>query len=79
MTLRALALAAALAAVAPAAAHYNRPALQDSFDPALLRIDESRYVGQPVPDVEVMTESGSARVSRMRTRRSASNGRKLPT
>ena len=62
MTIRALALAAALAAAAPAAAHYHRPALQDAFDPALLRIDETRYLGQPVPDVEVMTESGPARL-----------------
>ena len=62
MTIRALAFAAALAAAAPAAAHSNRPALQDDFDPALLRIDESRYLGQPVPDVEVMTESGLARL-----------------
>ena len=56
MTIRALALAAALAAAAPAAAHYNSPALQDAFDPVLLRIEEGRYLGQPVPDVEVMTE-----------------------
>ena len=62
MTIRALAIAAALVAAAPAAAQYNRPALQDAFDPALLRIDESRYLGQPVPDVEVMTESGPARL-----------------
>ena len=62
MTIRALAIAAALAAAAPAAAHYNRPALQDAFDPALLRIEEGRYLGQPVPDVEVMTESGPARL-----------------
>ena len=62
MTIRAIAMAAALAVTAPAAAHYNRPALQDAFDPALLRIDESRYLGQPVPDVEVMTETGPARL-----------------
>lgn len=62
MTIRVLALAAALTAAAPAAAQYNRSALQDAFDPALLRIDESRYLGQPVPDVEVMTESGPARL-----------------
>jgi len=65
VTIRALALAAALAAAAPAAAHYNRAALQDAFDPALLRIDEGRYLGQPVPDVEVMTESGPARSTRV--------------
>jgi protein SCO1/2 len=62
VTLRALAFAAALAAAVPAAAHSNRPALQDDFDPALLRIDEGRYLGQPVPDVEVMTEAGPARL-----------------
>jgi protein SCO1/2 len=60
--IRALAIAAALAVAAPAAASYNRPALQDAFDPALLRIDEGRYLGQPVPDVKVMTESGPARL-----------------
>lgn len=62
MTIRALALAAALAAAAPAAAHLNRPAPQGAFDPALLRIDEGRYLGQPVPDVTVTTESGPARL-----------------
>lgn len=62
MTMRAFAIAAALAAAAPAAAYYNRPALQDAFDPALLRIDESRYIGQRVPNVEVITESGPARL-----------------
>ncbi len=62
MTIRALVIAAALAAAAPAAAHSSRPALQDVFDPALLRIDESRYLGQPVPNVEVVTETGPARL-----------------
>jgi len=62
VTIRVLVLAAALAASAPAAAQYNRPALQDAFDPALLRIDEGRYLGQPVPDVQVMTESGPVRL-----------------
>ena len=62
MTIHALAVAAALAAAAPAAAQYNRPAPQDAFDPALLRIDESRFLGQTVPDVEVMTESGPVRL-----------------
>jgi len=62
VTIRALVIAAALAAAAPAAAHSSRPALQDVFDPALLRIDESRYLGQPVPNVEVVTETGPARL-----------------
>ena len=44
-------LVAALATAAPALAGYNRPALQDAFDPALLRVEEGRYLGQAVPDV----------------------------
>ena len=57
-----LALVAALATAAPALAGYNRPALQDAFDPALLRVEEGRYLGQAVPDVAVTTEQGSTRL-----------------
>ncbi|MBI5379514.1 MAG: SCO family protein [Nitrospirae bacterium] len=39
--------------------------LQDAFDPGLLRIDEGRYLGQKVPDVGVITETGPARLSQL--------------
>lgn len=32
----------------------------DSFDPALLRIEEARHLGSTLPDVRVRTENGSA-------------------
>jgi len=57
---RALALLAALTAAAPAQAHHVAAEERTDFDPALLRIDEGRYLGQQVPDVEVVTESGTA-------------------
>ncbi|MEK7190717.1 MAG: SCO family protein [Pseudomonadota bacterium] len=59
---RALAIAAVLAGATPAVASYNRPAPQDAFDPALLRVEEGRYLGQAVPNVLVSTESGPARL-----------------
>jgi len=59
---RALVLLPVLVWIAPATASYNRIALHDAFDPALLRIEEGRYLGQPVPDVQVVTESGPARL-----------------
>ena len=57
-----LVLVAALAASTTATAGYNRPALQDAFDPAVLRVEEGRYLGQAVPDVTVTTESGRTRL-----------------
>lgn len=61
MRFRALAAVAALLwASASAAASYNRPATPNEFDPALLKIEEGRHLGQTVPDVRVQTETGSA-------------------
>ncbi len=57
-----LALVAVLTAAAPAVAGYNRPALQDAFDPTVLRVEEGRYLGQTVPDVAVLTETGRTRL-----------------
>ena len=60
MKSRVLAAIAAFAWVASAAGH-GRIELQgqDDFDPALLRIDEGRYLGRAVSDVRVRTETGT--------------------
>jgi protein SCO1/2 len=60
--IRAFAFTLALAMAAPTMANYNRPPPQDDFDPALMRIEEGRYLGQKVPDVAVRTEAGPARL-----------------
>lgn len=52
----------ALILAGPVQASYNRPAPQDAFDSNLMRIDEAQYLGQAVPDVRVLTESGPARL-----------------
>jgi protein SCO1/2 len=54
------AVAASLWAASATAASYNLAALPDTFDPALLRIEEGRHLGQTVPDVRVQTETGGA-------------------
>ena len=59
MRLRALAAIAAFAWIASAAGHVRLEVQgQDEFDPALLRIDEGRYLGRVVPDVGLRTETG---------------------
>jgi len=60
--IRTFAVALALVTAAPTMANYNRPPRQDTFDSALLRIEEGRYLGQKVPDVGVLTEAGPARL-----------------
>lgn len=60
--IRALAIVCALLVAAPTMANYNRPPSQDALDPTLLRIDEGRYLRQVVPDVRVLTETGSTRL-----------------
>ncbi|MBI1865185.1 MAG: SCO family protein [Nitrospirae bacterium] len=57
-----IALLFLVAWAAAAEAGYNRPALQDAFDPNALRIDEGWHLGQTVPDVSVQTESGQSRL-----------------
>lgn len=63
MRCRALAAIAAFAWIASAAGH-GRLEVQgkDEFDPALVRIDEGRYLGRVVPDVQVRTENGPAQL-----------------
>lgn len=56
------ALAAAAVLLAAPAAGNNRLALQDEFDPALLRIAEEQHLGRVVPDVAIVTESGTERL-----------------
>ena len=70
MRLRALAAIAAFAWIASAAGHGRIEVQlqgQDEFDPALLRIDEGRYLGRVVPDVPVRTETGSAQLHNLAT------------
>ena len=55
---RSLVIIVALLWIAPASASI-RPTPQDEFDRDLLRIEEGRYLGSTVPDVAVVTESGT--------------------
>ena len=64
MRFRFLVMAAALACAAPSAAH-NRPLEQDELDPALLRVEEGLYLNQKVPDVAIVTRSGTRRLSEL--------------
>lgn len=62
MSLRLLVMLAALACAAPASSN-THPLQQDEFDTSLLRVEEARYLGQTVPDVAVITESGTEKLS----------------
>lgn len=59
---RFLLLAAVLLLAAPALGN-SRLVLEDEFDPSMLRVSEELYLGQPIPDVEVLTEDGSTRLA----------------
>lgn len=54
------AFAAALVTAPAGAVNTRVGSSPDSFDPGLLRIDEGSHLGQPVPEVRVQTEAGSA-------------------
>jgi protein SCO1/2 len=53
---------AVLVCAAPASSN-TRSLQQDEFDAALLRVEEALYLGQTVPDVTVITESGTKNLS----------------
>lgn len=52
----------ALILAGPVQASYNQRAPQDAFDSNLMRIDEAQYLGEAVPDVRVLTETGQTRL-----------------
>ncbi len=41
------------------------PKMDDEFDTGLLQVEEARFLGQKVPDVTVVTETGTTRLSQL--------------